>query len=122
MISPYPVRRCLKRMKWSRKIVCTTHISIFEIFDNSRRKNVLLNQSLRDACILKLSGWNANQRLFLGESATNECTMDRKDRSARIGVTLHEYKSSKRSKRCLILPVYTVDGFYIWNIIQGSYT
>jgi len=81
-----------------------------------------MNQSLQDACILKLAGWDANQRRFLGESAANERTMARKYSSAPIGVTSHEYKSSKRSERWLMFPLYTVYGFYIWNIIQGSYT
>jgi len=81
-----------------------------------------MNQSLRDACILQLAGWSTNQLLFLSESAANKCTMDRKYSAAPIGVTSHEDKSSKRSERWSILPVYTVDGFYCWNIIQGSYT
>ena len=81
-----------------------------------------MNQSLRDACILQLAGWNANQLLFLSESPANKRTTDRKYSSAPIGVTSHEDKSSKHSERWSILPVYTVDGFYCWNIIQGSYT
>src|SRR5947207_15847781 len=48
--------------------------------------------------------------------------MDRKYGWAPIGVMPHEYKSIKRSERWSILPVYTVDGFYFWDIIQGSYT
>ena len=80
-----------------------------------------MNQSLRDACILQLAGWNANQPLFLSESAANERTTDRKYSSAPIRVTSHEYKSSKSSERWSILLVYTVDGFYSWIIIQGSY-
>jgi len=52
MVSPYPVRRCIKHMKWSRKIVRTIHISIFDIFDDSRRKNVLLKR-------IKTSGMHA---------------------------------------------------------------
>ena len=59
---------------------------------------------------------------FLDESAANERTMDRKYGWAPVGVTSHEYKSIKRSERWSILPVYTVDGFYVWDIIQGSYT
>src|SRR5438552_4144537 len=80
------------------------------------------NQILRDEWILKLAGWDASQLLFLDESAANERTMDRKYGWAPIGVTPHEYKSIKRSERWSILPVYTVDGFYVWDIIQGSYT
>jgi len=69
-----------------------------------------------------LAGWDASQLLFLDESAANERTMDRKYGWAPIGVTPHEYKSIKHSERWSILPVYTVDGFYVWDIIQGSYT
>ena len=69
-----------------------------------------------------MAGWDANQLLFLDESAANERTMDRKYGWAPIGVTPHKYKSIKRSERWSILPVYTIDGFYVWDIIQGSYT
>ena len=48
--------------------------------------------------------------------------MDRKYGWAPIGVTPHVYKSIKRSERWSILPVYTIDGFFVWDIIQGSYT
>jgi hypothetical protein len=48
--------------------------------------------------------------------------MDRKYGWAPIGVTPHVYQSIKRSERWSLLPVYTLDGFFTWDIIQGSYT
>ncbi len=56
---------------------------------------------------------------FLDESAANECT---KYGWALVGIIPHEYKSIKRSERREILPVYNIDIFYVWNIIQASYT
>lgn len=71
---------------------------------------------------MDLAGWQANQLLFVDESAANERTMDRKYGWAPVGVTPHVYQPLKRSERWSVLPVYTVDGFFNWDIIQGSYT
>jgi len=71
---------------------------------------------------LDLAGWQANQLLFVDESAANERTMDRKYGWAPVGVTPHVYQPLKHSERWSVLPVYTVDGFFNWDIIQGSYT
>jgi DDE superfamily endonuclease len=60
--------------------------------------------------------------VFLDESAANENTAQRKKGWAPIGVTPHIIASAKRSERWSILPAYTVDGFYTWDILQGSYT
>ena len=48
--------------------------------------------------------------------------MDRKYSWALVGVTPHEYKFIKCLERWSVLSIYTVDGFYIWNIIQVPYT
>ena len=58
----------------------------------------------------------------MDESATNERTGDRKYGWAPVGVRPHEYTPIKRSERWSILPVYTQDGFLVWDIRQGSYT
>jgi len=71
---------------------------------------------------LKLPEWQPNQLVFVDESAANERTMDRKYGWAYIGVTPHVYQSIKRSERWSLLPCYTIDGFFNWEIIQGSYT
>ena len=62
--------------------------------------------------------WNADQLLFLDESAANERTSDRKFGWAPIGTTPYLYQSIKRTERWSILLVYTIDGFVK---IQGSF-
>jgi len=48
--------------------------------------------------------------------------MDRKYGWAPVGATPYEYKSIKHSERWSILPVYMIDSFYVWEIVQGSFT
>jgi DDE superfamily endonuclease len=48
--------------------------------------------------------------------------MDRKYGWAPLGVAPYVYQSIKRTERWSLLPVYTSDGFFSWEIIQGSYT
>jgi hypothetical protein len=71
---------------------------------------------------LNLAEWQPNQLLFVDESAANERTMDRKYGWAPLGVAPYVYQSIKRTERWSLLPVYTSDGFFSWEIIQGSYT
>jgi transposase len=80
------------------------------------------NPELRKKWIECLAGWEANQLVFIDESAANERTSDRKYGWAPIGVTPVEYRPFKRSERWSILPAYTIDGFITWDIRQGSYT
>jgi len=65
--------------------------------------------------------WNADQLLFLDESAANERTLDWKFSWAPIGTTPHLYQSIKHTERWSILPVYTIDSFVNWEKIQGSF-
>ena len=37
------------------------------------------------------------------------------------GITPHEYRLFKHFERWSILPVYTVDGFITWEVLQGSF-
>ena len=69
----------------------------------------------------KLVDWNADQLLFLDESAANERTSDRKYGWSPVGSTPYVYQSIKRTERWSIPPVYTIDGFFTWETIQGSY-
>jgi hypothetical protein len=80
------------------------------------------NPELRDNWIRQLATWDANQLIFIDESAANERTSDRKYGWAPVGVTPFEYRSFQRSERWSLLPAYTVDGFITWDIRQGSYT
>jgi hypothetical protein len=48
------------------------------------------NEELRRQWINDMSEWNADQILFLDESAANERTADRKYGWAPVGVTPHE--------------------------------
>ena len=87
-----------------------------------QRRAAERSPELRATWIQKLAGWTASQLLFLDESAANERTGDRKYGWAPIGVTPYEYASVKHSQRWSILPVYGMDGFFVWDIIQGSWT
>jgi len=80
------------------------------------------NPELRSEWIRKISDYTACQLLFLDESAANERTGDRKYGWAPLGLRPVEYAPIKRSERWSILPVYSSDGFLVWEIIQGSWT
>ncbi len=80
------------------------------------------NPELRREWMSKLSGWNAEQLIFLDESATNERTADRKYGWALIGVTPREVKLFNRSEHWSLCPAYTIDGFITWEIVHGSFT
>ncbi len=87
-----------------------------------QRRAAERDQELRNAWIGKLATMEAEQLVFLDESAANERSAHRKYGWAPVGITPHEYKSIKRSERWSILPAYTADGFITWEIIQGSYS
>ena len=69
------------------------------------------NPELRDNWIRQLATWDANQLIFIDESAANECTSDRKYGWAPVGVTPYEYRSFQRSERWSLLPAYMINGF-----------
>jgi hypothetical protein len=77
---------------------------------------------LRNLWMKSLTGWTADQLIFIDESAANERTGDRKYGWAPVGVTPHVSRAFKRSERWSLLPAYTVDGFITWEILQGSFT
>src|SRR5438552_17647048 len=77
------------------------------------------DQELRNAWIGKLATMEAEQLVFLDESAANECSAHRKYGWAPVGITPHEYKSIKRSEHWSILPAYTADGFM--SLLTGSW-
>jgi len=79
------------------------------------------DEVLRDAWVCKLTEFTAKQLLFLDESAANERTSDRKYGWGPIGVTPHLYQPLKRTERWSILPVYTIDGFLTWEIMQAGF-
>jgi hypothetical protein len=76
---------------------------------------------LRDEWIRKLSGWTAEQLIFVDESAANERTAHRKYGWAPIGITPIQQQCFKRSERWSILPAYTIDGFITWEVVHGSF-
>jgi DDE superfamily endonuclease len=80
------------------------------------------NPELRDAWIRGLANYDANQLIFVDESAANEHTGDRKYGWAPIGVRPIENRSFRRSERWSILPAYTVDGFITWEVVHGSFS
>jgi len=80
------------------------------------------NPELRAQWMSKLSGWTADQLIFLDESAANERTGDRKYGWARVGLTPSEARAFGRSKRWSLCPAYTIDGYVAWEIVHGSFT
>ncbi len=71
--------------------------------------------------MVRLTEWTPEQMIFVDESAANERTMDRKFGWSPIGTPAVHVQPLKRSEKWSILPVYTVDGFIAWDIMQGSY-
>ena len=69
----------------------------------------------------RISRYNANQLMFLDESAANERTSDRKCGWVPRGVRAAEYLPIKRSERWSILPAYTTNGYLTYEIHQGSF-
>ena len=69
-----------------------------------------------------LVSWNADQLIFIDESATNECTENRKFRWTLRGITPHESRLFKYLKHWSILLTYTVDGFITWEVLHDSFT
>ena len=80
------------------------------------------NPELKTQWMSKLSEWNAEQLIFIDESAANECTADRKYGWAPVGVTPHEARPFGRSERWSLCPAYTIDGFITWKIVHGSFS
>jgi len=71
--------------------------------------------------MVRLGGWQAEQLVFIDESAANERTMDRKFGWAPIGLPAREIHPAKRSEQWSILPAYTLDGYITYDIVHGSY-
>jgi len=71
--------------------------------------------------VATLAEFEAEQLMFLDESVANKRTADRKYGWAPIGTTPHLYQSLNRSERWSILPVYTIDGFLTWEIMQAGF-
>ena len=69
----------------------------------------------------RLMEWEPEQLMFLDESAANERTMDRKYGWAPIGSIAHVSEPFKRTMKWSILPLYTVNGFETWDLVQGLY-
>ena len=80
------------------------------------------NPELRTQWISKLSEWNAEQLIFIDESAANERTADRKYGWAPVGVTPREARPFGHSERWSLCPAYTIDGFITWEIVHGSFS
>ena len=68
-----------------------------------------------------MTEWMPEQLMFLDESAANERTMDRKYGSSPVGSKAVVKQFLKTSQKWSLLPLYTIDGFIAWDIIQGSY-
>ena len=75
----------------------------------------------RDDWVIRLGDWQADQLVFIDESAANERTMDRKYGWAPLGLPSCETRPCKRSERWSILPAYTLEGYITYEIVHGSY-
>jgi len=80
------------------------------------------NPELRADWIRRLANYDANQLIFVDESAANDHTGHRKYGWASVGVTTYEYRRFERSERWSILPAYNVDSFITWEVVHGSFT
>ena len=80
------------------------------------------NQELRNEWLARLAGWQANQPVFVDESAANEHTADRKTGWAPIGKKARRAISGQCSRRWSILPAYMTEGYTVWGIIQSPFT
>ena len=69
----------------------------------------------------RLTEWAAEQLLYLDESACNERTMDRKYGWSEVGTPAPMMTSAKRSEKWSILPLYSMEGFIQWEVVQGLY-
>jgi len=69
-----------------------------------------------------MASYNAEQLIFVDESAADERTSYRKYGWAPFGVRPHEYIPFQRSERWSILPAYTKNGMLTWDIQHGSFT
>jgi len=66
--------------------------------------------------------YNSDQLIFLDESASNECTGDRKYGWSPQGLACEHWRPIKRSEKWSILPALVDDGYLDWITFQGSIT
>lgn len=75
---------------------------------------------LRNHWLARLTGWKAEQLVFVDESAANEKTADRKYGWSAVRHRATEQQYLKRSARWSILPAYSLDGYIAYTIRHGS--
>src|SRR2546423_15291925 len=80
------------------------------------------NPKLRAQWMSKLSGWTADQLIFIDELAANERTADQKYGWAPVGFTPREAHAFGCSKCWSLCPAYTINGYVTWEIVHGSFT
>ena len=102
------ISRTLKRAKWSRKAV--------------QARAAERSEPLRRAWQGIQKQYDSDQLIFLDESASNECTGDRKYGWSPLGLVCEHSRPFKRSERWSILPALTHEGYLDWIIFQGSIT
>jgi transposase len=107
-ISEASICRILKRRKWSRKA--------------AKRRALQRSQLLRDEYMARLSQWEAQQLVFIDESACCERNGHRKYGWAPIGHIAAVDCELKRSRRWSILPAFTTMGYISWKVVHGSIT
>src|SRR5271167_1576138 len=70
--------------------------------------------------MIQLSKFNAQQLVFIDESRSNECTGDRRNGWAPKGCPVIVKQLLKRTPKWSILLAYTVDGYILTVLFQGS--
>src|SRR5438045_3594319 len=107
-VSPHMITHTLEREKWSKK----AHIN----------HAAECSESLCAAWQEIQPLFSSNQLVFLGESASNERTGDRRKGWSPVGLICERLRPVKHSERWSILPVLSEDGYMDYLIHQGAIT
>jgi transposase len=107
VVSVSTISRLLQEKRWSKK--------------ETAKRAAERSEALRAAWRGIQPQWNADQLVFLDESAANERTGDRKRGWSPVGLICEQFRPIKRSERWSILPALTVEGYIGYSIFQGAF-
>lgn len=108
IVSSTTVFRVLQQARWSRKVV--------------QRRAAERSEPLRRQWMARQLDFDADQLVFLDESAAHERTGDRKYGWSPSGLVCSVSGPARRSERWSILPALGVDGYITYLLHQGSIT
>jgi transposase len=101
------VHNTLKRLDLSRKII--------------KRHASQRDDELRSYWAAKQSSWRAVQLVYVDESGASERSAYRRYGWAPKGLECHVSEELKRHTRWSILPAYSIEGYLITRMFQGSF-